>query len=564
MTAIGRAPLPTVPRIHWWSRVYGLGTVYAKTFRESRLAVLIVSGMVTAMLLSSGVAFGEAYATVGSRAELAQLVGDLPPVMRGVYGNPFPTAIETLGGSTGWKTGWSLGLLAAIWSVIAMAGTLAAEARRGSLEFVATTPLGLRRIAAEKVAAHVTGMAIVVAITVLCAWSIGVAFATVPGDDVPFGDALGYGLWLGLVALASGGLAFVLAQLFGRAAGAGIAGAVAVIGYFVNGYQAAVPEFAGLANLTWWGWTAGHQPLSGTNDWAALALVALLVVVLFAGGIELFARRDLGVFAHVPWPGVPGALLGLRGPAGRSFGERMPVAIAWAVGIGLFGFVFGAASRSMADTFAESGGDIRRVFETVFPNLELEGAGAFLQLAFITFGLILAGFAAATLVSGWASDEENGRLETLLATPVSRIAWALRSGLGLSVAIGVMTLVIMVAIGLGAAIAGGDVLTPVAGAAVVGLYALALAGVGLAVGGLFGTSLAAEFVAGIVIVTFLIDILAPALHWPGWVYQLALTAHLGKPMIGVWDWPGMALCVAIAVGGLLVSAWGMQHRDVAR
>lgn len=564
MTAIGHAPLPTVPRVHWWSRVYGLGTVYAKTFRDSRLAVIIVSGLVAAMLLSSGVAFGEAYGTVESRAELAQLVGSLPPVMRGVYGNPFPTAIETLGGSTGWKTGWSLGLVAAIWSIIAMASTLAAEARRGSLEFVATTPLGLRRIALEKVAAHLTGMAIVVAITVLCTWYIGVAFATLPGDGIPLVDALGYGLWLGLVALASGGLAFALAQLFGRAAGAGIAGAVAVIGYFVNGYQAAVPEFAGAANLTWWGWTAGHQPLSGTNDWGALALVALLVVVLFGVGIELFARRDLGVFARVPWPGVPGALLGLRGPAGRSFGERMPVAVAWAIGIGLFGFVFGAASRSMADTFAESGGDIRRVFEAVFPGMDLVGAGAFLQLAFITFGLILAGFAAATLVSGWASDETGGRLETLLATPMSRISWALRGGLGLYAAIGLMTLLIMVAIGLGAAIAGGDVLTPVAGAAVVGLYALALAGIGLAVGGLVGTSFAAEVVAGVVILTFLVDLVAPALHWPDWVDQLALTAHLGKPMIGVWDWPGMASCVAIAITGLLVGAWGMQRRDVAR
>ena len=41
------------------------------------------------------------------------------------------------------------------------------EARRGSLEFVATTPLGMRRIAVEKLAAHLTGMAIVVLVTAI-------------------------------------------------------------------------------------------------------------------------------------------------------------------------------------------------------------------------------------------------------------------------------------------------------------------------------------------------------------------------------------------------------------
>ena len=130
-----------------------------KTLRDSRLAVIIVCGLIGAFLLSSGVAFGEAYTTVESRLELKALVGALPPAMAGVYGNPFPTAIETLGGSIAWKTAASLGLMAALWSVLALSGTIASEIRRGSIEFVATTPLGKRRIALEKLSAHVTGMA---------------------------------------------------------------------------------------------------------------------------------------------------------------------------------------------------------------------------------------------------------------------------------------------------------------------------------------------------------------------------------------------------------------------
>jgi hypothetical protein len=78
------------------------------------------------------------------------------------------------------------------------------------------------------------------------------------------------------------------------------------------------------------------------------------------------------------------------------------------------------------------------------------------------------------------------------------------------------------------------------------------------------TAIAGEVVAAIVILTFLIDLIAPALKWPDWVHQLALTSHLGQPMIGNWDWVGMAACVVIAVGGLLLASWGISRRDIER
>jgi hypothetical protein len=46
------------------------------------------------------------------------------------------------------------------------------------------------------------------------------------------------------------------------------------------------------------------------------------------------------------------------------------------------------------------------------------------------------------------------------------------------------------------------------------------------------------------------------------VQQLALTAHLGEPMVGRWDVAGLAACLVLAVGGLVVGAWGMSRRDV--
>ena len=99
-----------------------------------------------------------------------------------------------------------------------------------------------------------------------------------------------------------------------------------------------------------------------------------------------------------------------------------------------------------------------------------------------------------------------------------------------------------------------------------GLYAAALVGIGLAIGGLFRASIAGEIVAVIVVATYVIDLLAPALQLPDWVHQLALTAHLGQPMIGIWDWAGMAACVVLAVGGLAVRLGDAPpgHRRLSR
>ncbi len=67
-----------------------------------------------------------------------------------------------------------------------------------------------------------------------------------------------------------------------------------------------------------------------------------------------------------------------------------------------------------------------------------------------------------------------------------------------------------------------------------------------------------------VVVTYLIGLVAPPLGLPDWFQQLALTSHMGQPMIGEWDPVGIVACLAIAVGGIALGAWGMTRRDVAR
>jgi hypothetical protein len=120
----------------------------------------------------------------------------------------------------------------------------------------------------------------------------------------------------------------------------------------------------------------------------------------------------------------------------------------------------------------------------------------------------------------------------------------------------------VVGIALGALSAGGDAVTPAVGALVLGLFAIAMAGIGFAVGGVFGAGVAAPVVAIATIVTWFLDIIAPAIGLPDVLHQLALTGHYGLPMLGRWDAAGVVASIVLLVGGLLIGAWGFARRDL--
>ena len=187
----------------------------------------------------------------------------------------------------------------------------------------------------------------------------------------------------------------------------------------------------------------------------------------------------------------------------------------------------------------------------MFPTFDLTSAGGFLQL-FVQLFYIAAGFAAVAFVAKWASDETEGRLEEILATPLTRAGWVISGAVGALIAAALMAVMFALAVGAGGASGSVTVGTAMLGSASVGLYAAAVIGVGVAVGGLWRTSLAGEIAAAFVVATYLIDLLAPAFKLPDWIHQLALTSHIGQPMIGQWDVVGVVACAVLAVGGTLV------------
>jgi ABC-2 type transport system permease protein len=554
--AVHVAPAARNP-ISTWSRLYGFGGIYGKTIRDSRLAFIIAAALLGGLALFMGAAISQVFPTDSDRLDINKLIGGMPSYMVDMFGKP--VALGTLGGYMSWKYGSVFMLGTALWSILALSGTLAGEAGRGSLDIVAATPIGKRRIALEKLAAHVTLLALALAIMAVCVTLSSNIFGSARlHDQIPPPAAFTFALQLGLIALFFGGLAFALAPILGRGGAAGTAAVALAIAWIVNPFSALDP----IAIFSPFRWLFNSVPLTQTYDWPPLALVAVVAVAFLVAGVELFARRDLGVTAGLSLPTLPGAVLGVRGLTSRAFGEQVPRALAWGLGMA----IWAAALVSISGSFAaqiEGSSDLVKTFSIVFPGLDFTKAGAWLTL-WGEMLYIAAGLAATTFISKWASDEQDGRLEMLLATPKRRSLWVLSGGASAIMAVVVMTGLFAAGTALGALAGGISATDAIIGSASLGLFAIAVVGVGFAVGGMWRTSIAAEIAATLVIATYLIFLIGPPLKAPDWFVQLALLDHYGQPMVGSWDLAGVAASVIIAVAGVLIGAWGIRRRDIAR
>jgi hypothetical protein len=240
----GTSPATALPPIPLLRRLYGFGSIYGKTIRDSRLSFIIAAGVLGGMMLAAASAVSSFFPTPQSRLEVDTIVSSIPSSMSGLFGNPIK--VGTLGGMMNWKYAPFFALGAGLWSILALSGTLAGEAQRGSLDIVASAPLGKRRVAIEKLTAHLTTLWLTMAIIGVLGW-LGAAI----WGDASLGDAIsplsafGFALWVGFIGLFFGGLAFALAPLLGKSGSAGVAGAAMVVAWISNGYEALTPVAGG-------------------------------------------------------------------------------------------------------------------------------------------------------------------------------------------------------------------------------------------------------------------------------------------------------------------------------
>ncbi len=541
------------------ARSIGLRSVFTKTLRDSRAAVLLAGVFIVVVMISAGAAMATAFGTPEARQQAARIAEAMPPILQGMLGPP--VGLDSLGGFIEWRFQSILLLLLPIWSIVALSSTLALEADRGSLDLVLLTGASRRRVALEKLAGHLLAVGLAMVVLLVTLLLVGLAFGTLPGDEITLRAAGGYTALTTVMILLPGAIAFAAAPCVGRNPAAGLAAALMIAAYFVVSFRTAVPGFDALAPASWYSWTRDHIPLAGLEDWASLLGPVALIAVLAVVGVVAFERRDVGSVARIPSPRLPTAVVGLGGPLARSLGEQLPTALAWGIGMATYVAVLATAIPALAGLLRDVP-LLAQMLRLVYPDIDITSVGGMLQLIFVEFGMVLVGLATATIVAGWASDETSGRLETILAAPLGRRRWVVTTGLGAYLAILVLVGIVALGTGIGAALEGSPVLTPVIGTFVLAFYGWALAGVGLAVGGVVRASLAGPVVVVLTVATFLDTILAPPLELPDWVLGLALSTHFGKPLVGEWDSVGVIAALALALGGLGIAAIGFGRRDV--
>src|SRR3954451_17999172 len=106
-------------------RIYGFGSVFGKTLRDSRRAVLLVGVLVGLLLIGVSQAIAAEFSTPQSRKDLAAVIAAVPPILAGLAGKP--VNVETLGGYLQYKYGYFFPVIASLWSILALGGTLAGE-----------------------------------------------------------------------------------------------------------------------------------------------------------------------------------------------------------------------------------------------------------------------------------------------------------------------------------------------------------------------------------------------------------------------------------------------------
>ena len=560
-TADGALVPAAIRRPSTLSLVYGLGSVFGKSLRDSRWA--IVGFFVVLVLIEAatvGAYVGE-FDTLEKRLALAAQMGALPPMFAGLLGAPF--CIETLPGFLSWRSLGFMPVVVGVWSIIALSGTIAGEASRGSLELLVSTPRRRSTIAVQKAAAHACALALALALAAIATWALTVGLGTLERDAMTLAASLAMFGWIYLLSLTAGAAAFAAGSFLGRSAAVGVGAAVLFGSFLVNAYAELVPGFDVLQRLSMFDWSEGFRPMIDRWDWAPVLLVAALCVGLLAVGVAAFARRDLGSTIRIREGG--GAILptGLGGPTARSAAERLPLALAGGFGLGLFGLLLAMSATAFVKLIDETPG-FKDIIERMLPNLDITSAGGVLELYFVNFGTLLFGLLAAAIIAGWASDESERRLDLVLTTPLARSRWGLATGVGAMSAVAVVAILLAIAVAAGSLAIGDDPVAPIWGSLALGLYAGAFAGVGLAIGGLGWPGAAGAVVAALAFGTFLLDLIGGILRLPDWIMQLSLIRHLGHPMTGSFDVPGLVLMAAMAFGGLAIGASGMTRRDVGR
>ena len=164
------------------------------------------------------------------------------------------------------------------------------------------------------------------------------------------------------------------------------------------------------------GWALAVRPYAGERWWVLLLPVALVAVLVLVA-LALVDRRDVGAGLVPARPGRARASWALSGTLGLAARLHRAAGLGWAVGLLLLGIAYGSVGETVEDLVADN-----EALAALIAASGVDLVGSFFAMAASMIALAVGGFAL-QVIGRLRTEEDEGRLEAVLATAVPRWRW---------------------------------------------------------------------------------------------------------------------------------------------
>jgi ABC-2 type transport system permease protein len=544
-----------------------LSSVFLKTLRDYRIAILgwgIGMGLVVVSPMASVAAL---VTTPQARQQLISLAATFA-------WNADTVAVDTIGGYATFKIGIFIFLIA-IWPLLAASRMLRGEEDRGSLDVLLSLPRPRLSVALEKLAAMWTALLAMGLLIGLLAFAGGRKF----GGDFGLGDALLFGLNLALICAVIGALALLISQ-FTQEQGpaAGWTAGLLLVFIVLDMVHRVVPNTEWISRLSpvyYYNLSKPLVPSYGVNAGAMVVMLALAAVLAGAAAL-LFARRDVGGTVPLPrWLRLPERRASRALPVGdwslrsvyaRSMGMIAMPTLWWTLGIAGFAgwmvFVVQLIEAKLSSLLTGSPAMTSLIKNIGGGDVSLNAG--FLSAMFFFLPLFLMAFAV-TQVNRWSADEQDGRLDLVLAAPQRRLFVLLGRFAALATATVAISVITLIASGGAAAAAGLNLDAGNLAAATLGMIPLGLlvAAIGYLASGWLRTAADTGLLSFLLAIWFFISFIGPELKLPDATLRLSAFYYYGTPLLHGLQLTSVLGVVAVAALALGLGALRFIRKDIA-
>ena len=517
-----------------------------RSLRDSRTRTIAFAYLFGIYAYIQPVGFRSAYPTLADRIAFARNLGP-NAALRLFYGYPYDPL--TVSGYSAWRVGGTLAIIAAVFGVLASIRALRTEEDAGRAEVILASAVSRSALMGAAMTAVALGIAAL--------WAG--EFAGFVAGGLPVGPSAYQSLSTAAVAAVFAGAGAVASQLAPTRRGALQLSIGAVVAALALRVVADTSSGAGwLRWTTPLGWAEEMRPFTGARPVVTLLPIAAAVFLAWLAA-RLSTGRDVGTGLLPARDAAAPRLWLLSSPTAQGLRDGRGAIQAWLLGTGGFALVLGMVSSGVTPAV---------ISKSVRQEIAKLGSGSittptgYVSFVFIFFVLAFSLFSCAQ-VSSARQEEAEERLETLLASPVSRARWLGGRLAVAAVAVSLMALAAGMLAWAGAASQGTQISLPdTVGAGLnclpstllfLGLAALAYAAVPRA-----STALA----YGVVTVAFLWDLLAELLGAPAWLAKLTPFAHVGLVPIQSFRALDAAVMVAVGLAAALAALGLLRRRDV--